>query len=148
MADIRIIPASGSIYTTGSFNFVTSGSATTSSVYAVDGNNGRLFEITDDLSNSLFSVNTIAGIPVIEAFANQTVFISGSLYGGNLAYTGTFSSVSSVTITHNLGTKNVIVQCYDNTDTMFIPSSVVTTDINNVTITFASSRTGRAVISK
>ena len=50
-----------------------SGSATTSSIFSVDGNNGRLFEVSDDLSNSLFSVNTIAGLPVIEAFADYTV---------------------------------------------------------------------------
>ena len=50
-----------------------SGSATTSSIFSVDGNNGRLFEVSDDLSNSLFSVNTIAGLPVIEAFADYSV---------------------------------------------------------------------------
>jgi hypothetical protein len=50
-----------------------SGSAATSSIFSVDGNNGRLFEVSDDLSNSLFSVNTIAGLPVIEAFADYTV---------------------------------------------------------------------------
>jgi hypothetical protein len=50
-----------------------SGSAATSSIFSVDGTNGRLFEVSDDLSNSLFSVNTIAGLPVIEAFADYTV---------------------------------------------------------------------------
>jgi hypothetical protein len=46
-----------------------------SDVFAVDGVNGRLFTVTDDLSDSLFSVNTIAGFPVIEAFADNTVKI-------------------------------------------------------------------------
>jgi hypothetical protein len=46
-----------------------SGSLATSSLFSVDGAYGRLFEVSDDLSNSLFSVNTIAGLPVIEAFA-------------------------------------------------------------------------------
>lgn len=50
-----------------------SGSAANTTIFAVDGNNGRLFEISDDLSDSLFSVNTIAGLPVIEAFADNTV---------------------------------------------------------------------------
>ena len=44
-------------------------------VFTVDGINGRLFTVTDDLSDSLFSVNTIAGLPVIEAFADNTVKI-------------------------------------------------------------------------
>lgn len=42
-------------------------------VFAVDGVNGRLFSVTDDLSDSLFSVNTIAGLPIIEAFADQSI---------------------------------------------------------------------------
>ncbi len=52
-----------------------------SDVLAVDGVNGRLFTVTDDLSDSLFSVNTIAGLPVIEAFADNTVKIGK--YGSN-----------------------------------------------------------------
>jgi hypothetical protein len=44
-----------------------------SEVFAVDGTNGRLFTVTDSLDDSLFSVNTIAGLPVIEAFADNTV---------------------------------------------------------------------------
>ena len=39
----------------------------------VDGTNGRLFTVTDDLSDSLFSVNTIAGLPVIEVFSDNTI---------------------------------------------------------------------------
>ena len=42
-------------------------------VLAVNGVNGRLFTVTDDLSDSLFSVNTIAGLPVIEAFADNKI---------------------------------------------------------------------------
>ncbi len=51
------------------------GSTSGADVVGVDGINGRLFTVTDDLSNSLFSVNTIAGLPVIEAFADNTVNI-------------------------------------------------------------------------
>jgi hypothetical protein len=44
-------------------------------VFAIDGGSGRLFSVDDSLSDSLFSVNTIAGLPVIEAFADNTVNI-------------------------------------------------------------------------
>jgi hypothetical protein len=54
---------------------------------AVDGNNGRLFEVSDDLSDSLFSVNTVAGLPVIEAFADYTVTM-GSYNKSDLVVTG------------------------------------------------------------
>ena len=49
------------------------GSTSGEDVFAVDGVNGRLFSVTDDLSDSLFSVNTIAGLPIIEAFADQSI---------------------------------------------------------------------------
>lgn len=49
--------------------------------FSVDGANGRLLEVTDDLSCSIFSANTIAGLPVIEAFANYCV--SMGQYGGH-----------------------------------------------------------------
>ena len=61
--------ASGSIVLFGS------GSTGRTNVFAIDGGSGRLFSVDDDLSDSLFSVNTIAGLPVIEAFANNTVNI-------------------------------------------------------------------------
>ena len=75
-------------------------------VVAVDGNNGRLFSVTDQMSGSLFSANTVAGLPVIEAFSdnkvtlgpfsNQTVIDSdgnttlGGSISGSLGSTGSF----------------------------------------------------------
>ena len=94
MADIRITPASSIMSFTSSLNFTEkitqdasgsivlqgSGSTGRTNVFAVDGNSGRLFSIDDDLSDSLFSVNTIAGLPVIEAFANNSVNIGPVSY--------------------------------------------------------------------
>ncbi len=59
--------------TANKVSIIGSGSAANYTIFSVDGANGRLLEVTDDLSDSLFSVNTIAGLPVIEAFANNTV---------------------------------------------------------------------------
>ena len=39
----------------------------------VDGTFGRLFTVTDDLSESLFSVNTVAGLPALEVFADNSI---------------------------------------------------------------------------
>lgn len=64
-----IITGSSSI--TGSLSINSSGS----NIFTVDGTVGRLFDIDDSLSGSLFSVNTIAGLPVIEAFSDNTVRI-------------------------------------------------------------------------
>lgn len=95
MADIRIVPGSSIMSFTSSLNFTEkitqdasgslnlygSGSTGRTELFSIDGNNGRLFTVSDDLSDSLFSVNTIAGLPVIEAFANNTVVMGQ--YGTN-----------------------------------------------------------------
>jgi hypothetical protein len=73
----------------GGTQIIGSGSTgTTLSVFSVDGSSGRLFDVSDDLSSTLFSVNTIAGLPVIEAFANSSVVLGK--YGQNtLVVSGT-----------------------------------------------------------
>ena len=80
--------------------------------------------------------------------------VAGAMYSAgsvvktvaNSSYSTTFSSVSSVTVTHSLGTKDVAVFVYDSSDNMFWPSSIVTTSTSVVTITFSSSRSGRVVV--
>jgi hypothetical protein len=96
MADIRITPASSVMAFTSSLNYketltqeasgsltlLGSGSTGRTDLFTINGNNGTLFSVSDDLSNSLFSVNTIAGLPVIEAFADNTVVMGQ--YGQNV----------------------------------------------------------------
>jgi len=76
------------------------GSASGQDRFSVDGVNGRLFSVTDNLSGSIFSVNDIAGLPIIEAFDDNTVvmgafnrndfIITGNSVGiGGLPNTGT-----------------------------------------------------------
>ena len=80
--------------------------------------------------------------------------VAGAMYSAgsvvktvaNSSYSTSFSSVSSVTVTHSLGTKDVAVFVYDSSDNMFWPSSIVTTSTSVVTITFSSSRSGRVVV--
>lgn len=88
-ADIRITPGASvmtflsiSGYTetltqtdTGELNLYGVGESGRDGLFSIDGSNGRLFTVTDDLSDSLFSVNTIAGLPVMEVFADNSVKI-------------------------------------------------------------------------
>jgi len=62
--------------------------------------------------------------------------------------TDTFTNVTSKAVTHNFGTKNVIVSVYNNSDQLILPASTTTTNINSVTVTFDSSTTGRVVVAK
>jgi hypothetical protein len=65
----------GSIYQSGS-SVGASLRGSGSAIFSVDGTVGRLFQVDDSLSGSLFSVNTAAGLPIIEAFSDNTVRIA------------------------------------------------------------------------
>ena len=99
------------------------------SVFSVYGNSGHWWSKGN---------GTVAGTLTVGGSTAKTV--------ANSSYSTTFSSVSSVTVTHSLGTKDVAVFVYDSSDNMFWPSSIVTTSTSVVTITFSSSRSGRVVV--
>jgi hypothetical protein len=48
---------------------------TSSTVFKVDGTSGELFSISDSLTGSLFSVNDISGLPILEVFSDNTTTI-------------------------------------------------------------------------
>ena len=130
-------PASTSNLGTVKLNSTTSGTE----VFTVDGVNGRLFTITDDLSNSLFSVNTIAGVPVIEAFADNKVIMgrynqndfhldtNGNIAMGALPVSGVKLFVSGKL---SIGGSNSSYDLYNNGTSYF--NGAVTVD-DNLTIT-------------
>ena len=130
-------PASTSNLGTVKLNSTASGTE----VFTVDGVNGRLFTITDDLSNSLFSVNTIAGVPVIEAFADNKVIMgrynqndfhlntNGNIAMGALPVSGVKLFVSGKL---SIGGANSSYDLYNNGTSYF--NGAVTVD-DNLTIT-------------
>ena len=115
-------------------NIKGSGSVATSSIFTVDGGAGRLFTVNDTLTGSLFSVNTISGLPVIEAFSDNTVrigkygikglFISQSYVGinketnlngyfdvsGSMYLTGSLFNSGSITTNGTVTAQTLIVQ--------------------------------------
>jgi hypothetical protein len=76
---------SGSVVITGTPNTSTSsslviyGSGSAQPVFTVQGSQGELFSITDSLSGSLFSVNDISGLPILEVFSDNTTLIGNYL---------------------------------------------------------------------
>lgn len=60
----------------------------------------------------------------------------------------TFTSVTTKTVTHNFGTKNVLVSVYNNSDQLILPATLTTTDTNTVDVTFDSATSGRIVVAK
>lgn len=51
------------------------GSGTTTPIFSVQGSSGELFSISDSLVGSLFSVNDISGLPILETFSDNTVLM-------------------------------------------------------------------------
>jgi len=66
---------SGSIGTVSGSTLILYGSGSTNPIFTVQGSQGELFSVTDNLSGSLFSVNDISGLPVLEAFSDNTVLL-------------------------------------------------------------------------
>ena len=61
-------------------------------------------------------------------------------------YTQSFTAQTSVSITHNLGTSNVVVECFDSANLQVQYATVTVTDLNHVTVTFFAPQTGRCVV--
>jgi len=76
-------PISGSyVRLSGSFNTAASGSILTvigsgsaQPIFTVQGSQGELFSVTDSLTGSLFSVNDISGLPILEVFSDNTILM-------------------------------------------------------------------------
>ena len=61
-------------------------------------------------------------------------------------YTQAFTAQTSVLIGHNLGTANVVVECYDAANLQVEYATYTVTDLNHVTVTFFTPQTGRCVV--
>jgi len=65
------------------------------SVFEVFGGNGTLFSVSDDLSDSVMSVNNAAGLPVFEVFADNTV-VAGQYGQQDLVVSGNKIGINTV----------------------------------------------------
>ena len=71
--DIYIHPRKGTIGFSGANTGTIQIRTAESGDLHFEGDQGSLLTITDDLSDSLFSVNDAAGMPVFEVFADDTL---------------------------------------------------------------------------
>lgn len=63
----------------GNQQLILIGSGSTQPIFTVQGSQGELFSVTDSLSGSLFSVNDISGLPILEVFSDNTTLIGNYL---------------------------------------------------------------------
>lgn len=111
---------------------------------------GTIIQFGDSLgiTGSIELTGTVDGIDIAGFNTEYTSFSASVAAGGVGSYSQSFSAVTAVTASHNLNTKNVTVSVYDNADYLFSPVSIKTHDANNVYVQFATSRTGRVVITQ
>ena len=84
---------------------------------------------------------------------------SGSFQGDGSNLTGisvdaastvssTFTNSSSVTVSHNFNTRNILVAVYDNQNNLILPQNVNTSNLDQVVITLSSGTSGTVVVAK
>ena len=74
---------------------------TSNGTLSFEGSAGQLFSITNDLGNSIFSVNDVSGIPAIDVAANGDIYFVP--YGGNV----NMSSAGALKIGSNIVLKSI-----------------------------------------
>lgn len=91
------------------------------------------------------TLNFSTGTTVSLSGGVATVTASGS---GGGSYSQSFTSQTSVTLTHMLGTTTVVVSCYDTSSPpqIVVPNTIQLTDSNDVTVTFLNSQSGTCVV--
>ena len=144
-----------------------SGNSTTSPLLTVQGSSGELFSVSDSLTGSLFSVNDISGLPILEVFSDSTTLIgsylapslnttvrktltsgSTSIYSiPTSAYTGAFFDYTLVSTGTTGARAGTIMSIWSGTTTQY--TDVSTNDIGTTTgVTFSVAITsGNAILS-
>ena len=98
--------------------------------------------------SSLIVDNAISASAFTGSFTGDGSGLTGLSVTQTATVSDTFTSTTSKTVTHNFGTKNVIVQVYDNSDNIIIPQSITTSTTSSVDIVLDSATTGRVVVAK
>ncbi len=116
------------------------GTTTTNNVETVSTSNGVIFEgsVADAneltlLAGSLTADRTVT-LPDATGTAALTTDITGRLFTASIGD----GSATSIAVSHNLGSRDVIVQLYDASSYDTVMADVVRTDTNTVTIGFSS----------
>ena len=144
-----------------------SGNSTTSPLFTVQGSSGELFSVSDSLVGSLFSVNDISGLPIVEVFSDNTMLVGSyqspalnttvrkTLTGGTntiysiptSAYTGAFFDYTLISSGSTGARAGTIMSIWSGSTSQY--TDVSTNDIGTTTgVTFSVAVSGsNAVLS-
>lgn len=111
---------------------------------------GMTFWDTSNVTNEQFKVYNGTIFLVLFEHLETAATLQFNGFANVRKYIHTQSiSATTWTVTHNLGTKNVLIQLYDSSD-VAIPetaiTSITTTSTSVVTVVFGAGQTGRGVV--
>lgn len=134
-------------------NLQVTGTTTTNNVETVSTSNGVIFEgsVADANELTLLAGSLSADRTVTLPDATGTVALTSDITGRFFATSIGDGSATSYTVTHNLGTKDVIVQLYDTSSDDTVIADVVRTSTSVVTVSFGSAPSSndiRVLVSK
>ena len=134
-------------------NLQVTGTTTTNNVETVSTSNGVIFEgsVADANELTLLAGSLSADRTVTLPDATGTVALTSDITSRSFAASIGDGSNTSYTVTHNLGTKDVIVQLYDTSSNDTVFADIVRTSTSVVTVSFTSAPTTndiRVLISK
>jgi len=103
-------------------------------------------QVVDSLSDQDVDFGT--GIVTASFFSGDGSGLTNITVDQNATITSTFTSVTSHTVTHNFGTKNVIAFVYDENDNQILPEELTTSTADSLNVTFSTSTSGRVVVAR
>jgi hypothetical protein len=134
-------------------NLQVTGTTTTNNVETVSTSNGVIFEgnVADENELTLIAGTLTADRTVTLPDATGTVALTSDITDRVYATSIGDGAATSYTVTHNLNTRDVNVQLYDNSSYDTVYADVVRTSVNVVTIDFGAAPTTndiRVLVSK
>jgi hypothetical protein len=101
---VMTIGSGSTVTITGSTNVLkVIGSGSINPIFTVQGSQGELFSVTDSLSGSLFSVNDVSGLPILDVNSDQTTKIGSYLAPGLYSSTRVTAN-TGVTVIYSIPT--------------------------------------------
>jgi hypothetical protein len=128
--------------TTSGSTLTVVGSGSTQPIFTVQGSSGELFSVTDSLIGSLFSVNDISGLPILEVFSNNTVLM-GTYLAPSLNTTSRVTANSGTTTVYTIPQSAYTGAFFDYTvsDGTNLRSGNIMSIWSGVTVNFTETKT-------
>ena len=109
----------------------------------------ELFNIDGVHSGSAQVVASLVGEDIVaNSFSGDGSQLTGLTIAQATTVSSTFTSQTSVALTHGFNSKNVTVQVYNSDDELILPATVKLTSNNVATVTFDNATSGRIVVMK